>query len=124
MREGEHIVASSGDEAVRRGAGTLTAERYAVLVFGREGPVRADAGVRLTRMDVEPSGVDDAVEVFGGTAVPWLAATDGFRCILHLVDHDSGRSISESIWRDRGHAASRSAAAARVEEVASAGCVV
>jgi hypothetical protein len=54
-------------------------------------------------MDVEPSGVDDAVEVFGDTAVPWLADTDGLRCILYLVDHDSGHSISESIWRDRGH---------------------
>jgi hypothetical protein len=96
-REAEHVVASSRDEAVRRGAGTLTVGRYAVPVFEREGPVRADACARLTLMDAEPSGVDDAVEVFGDTAVPWLAGTDGFRCILYLVDHDSGHTISESI---------------------------
>ena len=126
-----HIVASNRDEAVRRGAGTLTVERYAVPVFEREGPVRADAGVRLTRMDVEPSGVDDAVEVFGDITVPWLADTDGFRCMLYLVmlcvvDYHSGHTISESIWRDtEDMAASRSAAAAaRVEAVPSAGCVV
>lgn len=126
MRAGERFVAPSRDEAVRRGAGTLTVERRAVPLFEREGPVRAGAGVRLTRMDVEPSGVDDAVEVFGDTAVPWLADTDGFRCILYLVDHDSGHTISESFWRDTGAmAASRSAAAAaRVEAVASAACVV
>jgi quinol monooxygenase YgiN len=126
LRLGEHIVAPGQDEAVRRVTGTLTVERYAVPVFEREGPVRADAGVRLTRMDVEPLGVDDAVEVFGDTAVPWLAETEGCRCILYLVDRQSGRTISESIWKDaKAMAHSRSAAAAaRAEAVASAGCVV
>ena len=126
LRLGEHIVAPSQDEAVRRVTGTLTVERYAVPVFEREGPVRADAGVRLTRMDVEPSGVDDAVEVFGDTAVPWLAETEDCRCILYLVDRQSGRMISESIWKDaKAMADSRSAAAAvRAEAVGLAGCVV
>ena len=126
MRAREHIVAPSRDEAVRRVTGTLTVERYAVPVFEREGPVRPDAGVRVTRLDVEPSGVPDAVEVFGDTAVPWLADTSGFRCVLYLVDEHSGHTISESIWEDaEAMAASRSAeAAARVEAVTSANSVV
>lgn len=126
LRIGEQLLAPSRHESVRRVTGTLCVERYAVPVFEREGPVRADAGVRLTRMDVEPSGVDDAVEVFGDTAVPWLAETEACRCILYLVDRQSGRMISESIWKDaKSMAASRSAAAAaRVEAVTSAGCVV
>jgi quinol monooxygenase YgiN len=126
LRLGQHIVAPGQDEAVRRVTGTLTVEHYAVPVFEREGPVRADAGVRLTRMDVEPPGVDDAIEVFGDTAVPWLAETEGCRCILYLVDRQSGRMISESVWKDaKAMADSRSAAAAaRAEAVALAGCVV
>ena len=126
MRAGEQTVAPSRDEAVRRADGTLTVERYAVPVFEREGPVRADAGVRLTRMDVEPTAVDDAVEVFGDTAVPWLAESEGCRCLLYLVDPQSGHTISETIWKDtEAMAGSRSAAAAaRAEAVASAGCVV
>src|SRR5215469_9991689 len=110
----------------RRVTATLTVERYAVPVFEREGPVPFHAGARLTRMDVQPTGVDDAVEVFGDTAVPWLAETGGCRCILYLVDRHSGRTISESIWKDtKALAGSRSAAAAtRVEAVASAGVVV
>jgi len=126
LRAGEPLVAPSRDGAVRRVTGTLTVERYAVPVFEREGPVPADACVRLTRMDVEPTGVDDAIEVFGDTAVPWLAETAGCRCILYLVDRHSGCTISESIWKDtEAMARSRSAAAAaRVEAVVSAGCVV
>jgi hypothetical protein len=126
LRAGEHMVAPSRDEAVRRVTGTLTVERYAVPVFEREGPVPFHAGARLTRMDVEPTGIDDAVEVFGDTAVPWLAETDGCRCILYLVDRHSGHTISESIWRDtKALADSRSAAAAtRVEAVASAAVIV
>jgi quinol monooxygenase YgiN len=126
MQAGEQIIAPSRDEAVRRSAGTLTVERYAVPVFERERPVPAGAGVRLTRMDVEPSDVDDAVEVFGDTAVPLLAETGGCRSILYLVDYISGRTISESIWTDAAAmAASRSAAAAaRVEAATAAGGVV
>jgi quinol monooxygenase YgiN len=126
LRAGEHTVAPSRDEAVRRVTGTLTVERYAVPVFEREGPVPFHAGARLIRMDVEPTGVDDAVEVFGDTAVPWLAETADCRRILYLVDPHSGRTISESIWKDTDALAdSRSAAAAtRVEAVTSAGAVV
>jgi quinol monooxygenase YgiN len=126
MRAGEQTLAPSRDEAVRRAGGTMTVERYAVPVFEREGPVRADAGVRLTRMDVEPTAVDDAVEVFGDTAVPWLAETEGCRRLMYLVDAQSGHTISETIWKDAdAMAGSRSAAAAaRAEAVASAGCVV
>jgi quinol monooxygenase YgiN/heme-degrading monooxygenase HmoA len=126
MRAGERIFAPSLDEAVRRGGGTLTVEHYAVPVFEQEGPVPADSGVRLTRMDVPPSGVDDAVEVFGDTAVPMLAETGGCRSIMYLVDYRSGRTISQSVWKDtEAMAASRSAAAAaRVGVAEAAGGVV
>lgn len=95
-------------------------------MFEREGPLPAGAGARLTRMDVAPSKVEDAVEIFGDTAVPWLAEDEGSLRVLFLVDRDSGRAISETVWRDaQALARSRSAAAAiRVEAAASAGCVI
>jgi hypothetical protein len=55
-------------EAVRRAVGTVAVERYRVPVFEREAPLRAGAGLRLTRMDVEPSRVEDAVESYGDVA--------------------------------------------------------
>jgi hypothetical protein len=71
-------------------------------------------------MEVEPSRVDDAIEAYGDTTVPWLADTAGFCSALLLIDERTGQTISETVWRDEhALAASRSAAAAiRVDTVA------
>lgn len=126
LRDSEYVIADSRSEAARRTAGTVTVELYSVPVFEQDGPAVPGMGMRLTRMDVAPPGVDDAVEVFGDTAVPWLAEMPGCVGALYLVDRSSGRSISETIWKDAGAlAGSRSAAAAeRVQEAESAGCVI
>ena len=106
--------------------GTVCVERYRVPVFEREAPLDTGAGLRLTRMDVEGSRVEDAVAGYGDTAVPWLAETAGFCGALLLVDWNSGHSISETIWDSpKTLAASRSIAArVRVETVKSTGCVI
>jgi hypothetical protein len=95
-------------------------------VFEAEAPVRSGAGLRLTRMDFEPAAVEDSVEVYGDTAVPWLAETDGFCRTLLLVDDRTGHAISETVWQNKEVlAATRSVAAAvRAETVASTGCVI
>ena len=127
LRDSERIVAPARLEAVRlANTGTVTVERYRVPVFELEGPMPGGAGVRLTRMDVERSKIENAVEVFGDTAVPWLAETEGFCSALLLVDHGSGRSISQTVWQDaQALAASRSTAAAvRVDAVAATDCVI
>jgi hypothetical protein len=111
---------------VERAAGTVSVERYQVPVFEAEAPVRSGAGLRLTRMDFERGAVEDSVEAYGDTAVPWLAETDGFCRTLLLVDERTGHAISETVWQNQEVlAATRSVAAAvRVETVASTGCVI
>jgi hypothetical protein len=123
LRAGERVIAPCKDEAVRRATGTITVEHCEVAVFEQDAPAAAGAGVRITRIDVEPSRVEDAIEVFGDTTVPWLADAKGFCRTLYLVDRNSGRSVSESVWQDaRALAGSRSAAAAiRAEVVSAAG---
>lgn len=126
LRAGERVIAPRKDEAVRRATGTITVEHCAVPVFEQEAPAAAGAGVRLTRIDVAPKRVEDAIEVFGDTTVPWLADTKGFCRTLYLVDRNSGRSVSETVWHDaRALAGSRSAAAAiRAEVVSATGGVI
>ena len=126
LRAGERVIAPHKDEAVRRATGTITVEHCAVPVFEQVAPVAAGAGVRLTRIDVPLKRVEDAIEVFGDTTVPWLADTKGFCRTLYLVDRNSGRSVSETVWHDaRALAGSRSAAAAiRAEVVSAAGGVI
>ena len=122
----EQITAPRRKDTVQRAMGTVSVERYRVPVFEREAPLDTGAGLRLTRMDVEGSRVEDAVEGYGDTAVPWLAETAGFCGALLLVDWNSGHSISETIWDSpKTLAASRSVAArVRVETVKSTGCVI
>jgi hypothetical protein len=110
------LVSPSRHEAVRRAAGTVSVERYRLPVFELKAPLDIGAGLRLTRMDVEPFPVDDAVEAHAHTAVRWLAGTEGFCSTLLLVDRNTGHSIGETIWLPQALAASRGV---RVDTVAS-----
>jgi hypothetical protein len=124
----EEVIAASVPEAARRTEGTVTRERYEVLVFEREAPWRGGQGVRVTRMTVEPSKaedtvapmsaesarlskVEDAVALYGETAVPVLADTSGFCAALLYADWAAGPLISET-QDPHALAASRSAATA------------
>jgi hypothetical protein len=120
------IVGPGRSEAVRRAAGTICVERYQVPVFEQHGAPMAGGGLRLTRMDIEPSRLPDAIEAYGDTAVPQLADAAGFCAALLFVDQNLGRLISETLWdTPQALAASRSAAAGlRVEAVESAGGAV
>jgi hypothetical protein len=126
MSASEHTVSPQRREAVRRAAGTVSVERFKVPVFELEAPLHAGAGLRLTRMDIEPSRVEDAVEAYGDSAVPWLADSAGFCSALLLVDDRTGHAISETVWRDEDAlAASRGVAAKiRVETVEATDCVI
>jgi hypothetical protein len=126
MWASEHTVSPQRREAVRRAAGTVSVERFQVPVFELEAPLHTGAGLRLTRMDIEPSRVEDAVEAYGDTAVPWLADSAGFCSALLLVDDRTGHAISETVWRDEDAlAASRGVAAKiRVETVEATDCVI
>jgi len=124
-RVGEPAITPVREQAARQAGGTVTVEHYAVPVFEQQATTRAGAGVRLARIDVPPPGVEDATEVFGDTAVPWLAETEGATSVLYFIDHSSGRSISETVWPDPAalDASQGGEDPARAELVA-AGCVI
>jgi hypothetical protein len=126
MASSEHAVMPNRRETIKRVAGTVSVERYEVPVFELRGPVPGGAGLRLTRMDVDPAQVEDAVEGYGDTAVPWLAESQGFCSALLMTDPRTGHAISETVWRDKGALVdSRSlAASVRVDTVAAAGWVI
>ena len=78
------------------------------------------------RMQVKSAGVADVVEVYGDTAVPWLAGTLGFRETLLFADPAGGQLISQTGWRDpAARAASPSVAEMiRSEVLADDGCQI
>jgi quinol monooxygenase YgiN len=126
LRASEQTVSSGRRQAARLAAGTVAVERFQLPVFEREAPLEPGAGLRLTRMDIEPFQIEDAIEAYGDIVVPWLAETAGLCSALLLVDPGTGRSISESVWRDQQALAAsrRIAAAVRVDFAASTDCAV
>jgi quinol monooxygenase YgiN len=102
-------------ELARLARGPVTVEVYQVPVFQlfqRSALPRRGCVVRLTRMQVRPSQVDDVIEVVGDIAVPSLAEAPGFCDALLFADPASGSLISETVWRDpRARAAAPDVAA-------------
>ena len=97
--------------------GLAATGRASVTRVGRE---EGGAGVRHTVYQTNPALLDEAIAGYEDTAVPWLTETDGFVSAALLVDHRSGRQLSQTIWRDiDALVKSRSPAAAiRVDAVA------
>jgi len=112
LQASEQAAASLRAELARRARASVTDEQYRILVFERDAPLRGGEAVRLTRMQAKPSAVEDVTEVFGDSAVPWLAETPGFRAALLLADPGSGHLISQTVWQGtQARAASPSTAA-------------
>ena len=120
MRESERVEAGVRDEAIRLALGTASVERFRRASLTRVGREEGGAGVRHTVYQMDPAALDEAIAGYEDTAVPWLTETDGFVSAALLVDHRSGRQLSQTIWRDiDALVKSRSPAAAiRVDAVA------
>ena len=104
-------------ELARRAGGPVTVEDYEVPIFElveRQALPRRGYAVRLTRIHVRPSQVDDVIEVVGDIAVPSLIETPGFCDALLFANPASGRLISETMWRDPGARAAAPSVAAIV----------
>jgi heme-degrading monooxygenase HmoA len=114
MRESEETEAPLRAELAKRAATPVTVCDYQipVSVIFDYALLLGGQAVRLTRIQVKPSQVDDVIEVAGDEVVPSLSEAPGFRAALLFADPASGRMISETIWRDpRARAAAPSVAA-------------
>jgi hypothetical protein len=102
-------------ELAKRAGTPVTVWDYQIpisVIFDHAVPLLGEQAVRLTRIQVKPSQVDDVIEVVGDEVVPSLSEAPGFRAALLFADPASGRMISETIWRDsRARAAVPSVAA-------------
>lgn len=103
---------------------TVSIEHYEVARFVHVAPARPGAAVTLTRLDSEPTRLDDVRGAYDNLAIGPLAASDGFSTAVVFVDHQSGRAVIETIWRDvQALVAGRSLAAARRLEAVKGGNV-
>jgi hypothetical protein len=105
MSGSENTEAPLRAELAKRAGGPVNVEDYQVPIFElveQEALAQRCRAVRLTRMQVRPSEIDDVIEVVGDIVVPSLIETPGFCDALLFADPASGRLISETMWRDPG----------------------
>jgi hypothetical protein len=103
MSGSENAEAPLRAKLASRAGGPVTVEDYQVPIYElveQEALPRRGYAVLMTRMQVRPSQVDDAIEVIGDIAVPSLIEAPGFRDAQLFADPASGRLISETTWRD------------------------
>lgn len=75
---------------------TASIEHYEVARFVHVAPARPGAAVVLTRLEADPSRLDDALaEYRDGSAGP-LTGADGFCTAVLLVDRPAGRAVVET----------------------------
>ena len=105
MSGSENTEAPMRAELAKRAGAPVSVEDYQVPIFElveRQALTQRCHAVRLTRMQVRPSQVDDVIEVVGDIVVPSLIETPGFCDALLFADPASGHLISETMWRDPG----------------------
>ena len=115
MSASEETEAPLRAELARRAGSPVTVWDYQIpvsVIFDHAVLLLGGQAVRLTRIQVKPSQVDDVIEVVGDEVAPSMSEAPGFRGVLLFADPASGRMISETIWRDpRARAAAPSVAA-------------
>ena len=126
MRESAKHVAPLRDEVLFRGLGTVSSEHLEVSSIVRVARPQAWSGVRVTRADIDPERVDDAIANYEDSALPWYTETEGFCTALLFVERRRGRAIMETTWRDTDAlVGSRGAEAGiRVDAVAATGAEI
>ena len=80
--------------------GTVSAEHYEVAVFIRQARPGPGAGVRMTRIDVDPARVSVAIEEFRHSAGPALLDMPGLCSAQFLVDRGTGHCVAATTWED------------------------
>jgi steroid delta-isomerase-like uncharacterized protein len=112
MTASESAVEVSRKEVTELLRGTVTVEHFEVPVFVRRSRPAPGAGVRMTRIDGNPAGLDAAIEEFRRSAVPALMDMPGLSSAQLMVDRATGRCSVVTAFEDMDAlAASRPGAA-------------
>lgn len=100
MTASEPAAEASRTKVTELMGGTVSAEHYEVPVFIRQARPGPGAGVRMTRIDVDPARVSVAIEEFRHSAGPELLDMPGLCSAQLLVDRGTGHCVAATTWED------------------------
>jgi heme-degrading monooxygenase HmoA len=109
------------DEAVKRVGGSLEIENFEQTVQSVVRPPVKGCQLNIARVRMEPASIDANIEWFKDQVLPQISSQPGFCALRNMVDRQTGRAITGSVFVDRESAdaslanmpARRSAAEAR-----------
>jgi heme-degrading monooxygenase HmoA len=81
--------------------GSAEVEEWEIAVMHRDHPTHEGACVRATWTQVDPAGVDGAIEAYRTSALPKLEALNGFCSASLMVNRETGRSVSAASYESR-----------------------
>ena len=98
MRASEAVLADTRASAAAALDGEVSIERFEVtLAFRHSIPARG-AAVRLSRFQVDPARVDEAISLIREESMPKVKGADGLCSFQQLLDRETGAGIIVSTW--------------------------
>ena len=79
-------------------------ERFEVVVGFRHSIPARGAVARISRFEVEPARVDEAITSMSEESVPRVKGADGLCSFQLLLDRDTGRGMVVSSWENQAAA--------------------
>jgi hypothetical protein len=109
------------EEALKRVGGSLEIENFEQTVQSIVQPPVRGCQLNVARVRMEPATIDANIEWFKDQVLPQISAQPGFCALRNMVDRQTGRALTGSVFVDRESAdasmanmpARRSAAEAR-----------
>lgn len=98
MTHAESALAGSRARAASTAGGAMTMERFEVVAGFRHSIPARGALLRLSRFQVEPARVDEAITSMREGSVPRVKGADGLCSFQLLFDRDSGHGMVVSSW--------------------------
>jgi len=81
--------------------GSASVEEWEIAVMHRDHPTHEGACVRATWIQVDPAGLDGAIEAYRTNALPKIEALNGFCSASLMVNRETGRSVSAASYDSR-----------------------
>lgn len=104
MMHSESALAELRARAASTAGGEASMERFEVVVGFRHSIPSRGALARISRLEVEPARVDEAITNMRDESVPRVKGTDGLCSFQLLLDRGTGRGMVVSAWENQAAA--------------------
>jgi hypothetical protein len=102
--DADEVLTSLRAKATRAlGGGTPVTEMFELAVIDRLRPAQPGFWSRLTRVTIEPKGVEDAIDAYTSSTLHDLQLLDGYCSAVLLVDRARGLGVVSVTFDSRSH---------------------